>query len=78
MANYYRAVPAVAVTQATDPSDRAPTLISGARRKRYYAATLRISTSGPKLTLVKIARAGHFVQTDQPERVNEELLKFLR
>jgi pimeloyl-ACP methyl ester carboxylesterase len=32
----------------------------------------------PALRIAKVARAGHFVQTDEPEIVNDVLIDFLR
>lgn len=81
MANYYRAVPAGRgeLKQLTRPIALPTLLIWGEKEKVFTPATLEdFDEWVPNLTIVRIPRAGHFVQTDQPERVNEALLQFLR
>ena len=60
------------------PIDIPVMLIWGERDPVFVRETTeRFDEWVPNLRVERIARAGHFVQTDQPERVNELLLGFL-
>jgi pimeloyl-ACP methyl ester carboxylesterase len=54
-------------------------LIWGAREPVFLAETTDdFSEYVPNLRIARIANAGHFVQTDAPEIVNELLIEFAR
>lgn len=81
MANYYRAVPRGRgeLKQLTRPIELPTLLIWGEKEIVFTPATTEnFDEWVPNLTIEKIARAGHFVQTDQPDLVNDALLNFLR
>jgi pimeloyl-ACP methyl ester carboxylesterase len=80
MVNYYRAFrrrsPFLRVMR---PIEIPTMLIWGARDPVFQrGATENFEDVVPNLRVERIERAGHFVQTDAPERVNELLLDFLR
>ena len=80
MANYYRALRRHrrALRPLIRPIDIPVMLIWGERDPVFVRETTeRFDEWVPNLRVERIARAGHFVQTDQPERVNELLLGFL-
>ncbi len=80
MANYYRAMrrgrgrlkPLVRRIEA-------PTLMIWGERDPVFTreTTERFEEWVPNLRVERIARAGHFVQTDAPDRVNELMVEFL-
>lgn len=57
----------------------APVLVIWGRRDRYLGAELAIPASewAPNVQVEMLADASHWVQNDQPERVNALLLEFL-
>jgi len=80
MANYYRALRRHrrALRPLIRPIEIPVMLIWGERDPVFVRETTeRFDEWVPNLRVERIARAGHFVQTDQPERVNELLLGFL-
>lgn len=80
MANYYRALRRhrAALRPLLRPIEIPVMLIWGERDPVFVRETTeRFDEWVPNLRVERIARAGHFVQTDQPERVNELLLGFL-
>lgn len=81
MLNYYRAIGRYRreLTALVRPIE-APTMLVWGERDPVF---IRETTEGfgeyvPNLRMERIAKAGHFVQTDAAERVNELLLEFLR
>jgi pimeloyl-ACP methyl ester carboxylesterase len=80
MANYYRALRRhrAALRPLLRPIDIPVMLIWGERDPVFVRETTeRFEEWVPNLRVERIARAGHFVQTDAAERVNELLLGFL-
>jgi pimeloyl-ACP methyl ester carboxylesterase len=80
MANYYRALRRHRreLRPLIRPIDIPVMLIWGERDPVFVRETTeRFGEWVPDLRVERIARAGHFVQTDAPERVNELLLDFL-
>ena len=80
MANYYRALRRHrrALRDVLRPIDIPVLLIWGERDPVFVRETTeRFGEWVPNLRVERIGRAGHFVQTDAPERVNELLLEFL-
>jgi pimeloyl-ACP methyl ester carboxylesterase len=80
MANYYRAVRRrKGPRPAIRPIDAPTMLIWGERDPVFMReVTEDFSDEVPNLRVERIARAGHFVQTDAPDRVNELLIGFLK
>ncbi len=81
MANYYRALRRHRgeLRSLIRPIDIPAMLIWGERDPVFVRETTeRFDEWVPNLRVERIARAGHFVQTDAPERVNELLLSFLQ
>ncbi|HEX9985764.1 MAG TPA: alpha/beta hydrolase [Thermoanaerobaculia bacterium] len=81
MVNYYRAVPrAAAETRRLIKRIDVPTMmIWGIHDPVFLPSTLEgFSEWVPNLRIERVKRAGHFVQTDAPERVNELLIEFAR
>ena len=80
MANYYRALARYRgeLRKLCKPID-IPTLLIWAQREPVFtrASTENFDEWVPNLKIVRIADAGHFVQTDAPEIVNEALVEFL-
>lgn len=80
MSNYYKALRRhrAALRPLIRPIDIPVMLIWGERDPVFVRETTeRFDEWVPNLRVERIARAGHFVQTDAPERVNELLLGFL-
>jgi pimeloyl-ACP methyl ester carboxylesterase len=80
MSNYYKALRRHrrALREVIRPIDIPVMLIWGERDPVFVRETTeRFDDFVPNLRVERIARAGHFVQTDAPERVNELLLDFL-
>jgi pimeloyl-ACP methyl ester carboxylesterase len=80
MANYYRALRRhrAALRPLLRPIEIPVMLIWGERDPVFVRETTeRFDEWVPNLRVERIPRAGHFVQTDAPERVNELLLGFL-
>ena len=80
MANYYRAIRRhrSALRPLMRPIEIPVMLIWGERDPVFVRETTeRFEEWVPNLRVERIARAGHFVQTDAAERVNELLLGFL-
>ena len=80
MANYYRALRRhrAALRPLLRPIEIPVMLIWGERDPVFVRETTeRFEEWVPNLRVERIARAGHFVQTDAAERVNELLLGFL-
>ena len=81
MANYYRAMlrHRQGLRQLIRPIE-APTLLIWGERDPVFtrATTENFGEYVPNLRIERIAKAGHFVQTDAAERVNELLIDFLR
>lgn len=80
MANYYRAMRrARGKLKPLIRRIEAPTLIIWGERDPVFTreTTERFEEWVPDLRIERIARAGHFVQTDAPDRVNELIGAFL-
>jgi pimeloyl-ACP methyl ester carboxylesterase len=80
MSNYYTALRRhrASLRPLIRPIDIPVMLIWGERDPVFVRETTeRFDEWVPNLRVERIARAGHFVQTDAPERVNELLLGFL-
>jgi epoxide hydrolase 4 len=60
----------------------APTLVLWGMHDRFlspsFADEEHLTRYAPNVTVVRIDEAGHFVQNEAPERVNAELLRWLR
>ena len=81
MANYYRALGRNRgeLRQHIRPIDLPTLLIWGAREPVFMRETTEdFDDYVPNLRIVRIAAAGHFVQTDAPAIVNELLIEFAR
>lgn len=81
MANYYRAVRRhrSELRQHIRPIEVPTLLIWGAKEPVFgIETTLDFDEYAPDLRIARVARAGHFVQTDQPEIVSELLIDFAR
>ncbi|HEY8711254.1 MAG TPA: alpha/beta hydrolase [Thermoanaerobaculia bacterium] len=81
MANYYRALGRNRgeLRQHLRPIDLPTLLIWGAREPVFMRETTEdFADYVPNLRIVRIAGAGHFVQTDAPAIVNELLIEFAR
>jgi pimeloyl-ACP methyl ester carboxylesterase len=82
MLNYYRAMRRVKRSGVTRTFGRidVPTLIVwGEREPVFLPSTLDgVEEWVPNVRVERVARAGHFVQTDAPERVSELLIEFAR
>ena len=81
MANYYRALRRNRgeLRQHIRPIDLPTLLIWGAREPVFMRETTEdFADYVPNLRIVRIADAGHFVQTDAPVIVNELLIDFAR
>lgn len=81
MANYYRAVGRNRgeLRQQLRPINLPAMLIWGVREPVFlWETTQGFDDYVPDLRIVRVDRAGHFVQTDQPEIVNELLIEFAR
>lgn len=79
MANYYRAVRKSRARLEMRPIEVPALLIWGERDPVFMRATTEnFSEWVPNLRVERIHSAGHFVQTDAPDRVNELLAGFLR
>ena len=81
MANYYRAVGRNRgeLRQQLCPINLPAMLIWGVREPVFlWETTQDFDDYVPDLRIVRVDRAGHFVQTDQPEIVNELLIEFAR
>jgi pimeloyl-ACP methyl ester carboxylesterase len=81
MASFYRAVARSrrGLRSIMRPIEIPTMLIWGERDPVFTRETTEnFSEWVPNLRVERIARAGHFVQTDAPDRVNELLLEFLR
>jgi pimeloyl-ACP methyl ester carboxylesterase len=81
MANYYRAFGRNRgeLRQALRPINLPTLLIWGAREPVFLRETTEdFDEYVPNLRIVRVDRAGHFVQTDAPEIVNELLIEFAR
>jgi pimeloyl-ACP methyl ester carboxylesterase len=80
MSNYYRAAARRKGMHRVMRPITAPTLmIWGDRDPFFTAATLRdFNEYVPNLRIDHIPDAGHFVQTDAPDRVNELMIDFAR
>lgn len=80
MANFYRATRrSKGIGSIMRPID-VPTLMIWGERDPVFTrpTTENFAEWVPNLRVERIAKAGHFVQTDAPDRVNELLLAFLR
>ena len=81
MLNYYRAIGRYGreIGRLIVPI-AAPTLLIWGERDPVFirATTENFSEYVPDLRVERIAGAGHFVQTDAAERVNELVVEFLR
>lgn len=81
MANYYRAVPRSRRSGSLPLRPiTIPTLLIWGERDPVFirAVTENFDDMVPNLRIERLARAGHFVQTDAAERVGELLVGFLR
>ena len=81
MLHYYRAVGRYGKELAALVRPiHAPTMLIWGERDPVFvrATTLDFDEYVPNLRVERIAKAGHFVQTDAAERVNELLVEFLR
>jgi epoxide hydrolase 4 len=81
MANYYRAFGRNRgeLRQHLRPINLPALLIWGAREPVFLRETTEdFDEYVPNLRIVRVDRAGHFVQTDAPEIVNELLIDFAR
>ncbi len=81
MANYYRAFGRNRgeLRQHLRPINLPTLLIWGAREPVFLRETTEdFDEYVPNLRIVRVDRAGHFVQTDAPEIVNELLIEFAR
>ena len=81
MANYYRAMGRSRgeLRQQLRPINLPTMLIWGVREPVFlWETTQDFDDYVPDLRIVRVDRAGHFVQTDQPEIVNELLIEFAR
>ncbi len=79
MANYYRAVRRSKSSRAVLRPIELPTLMIWGEGDPVFgrATTERFDEWVPNLRIERIPTAGHFVQTDEPDRVNELLLAFV-
>lgn len=79
--NYYRAAFRSLFRRQTprNPRTELPTLVIWGERDRYLGTRLTEGLSAwvPNLRLERLPAASHWVQNDEPERVNELLLAFL-
>lgn len=78
--NYYRAnMPSVATGATRDPRTDAETLVIWGERDTALSIRLLegLSDYAPRLEVVRIADAGHWVQNEAPAEVNETLIRFL-
>ena len=81
MLNYYRAIGRYGreLSRLIVPIHAPTLLIWGERDPVFIRATTEdFGESVPNLRVERIAEAGHFVQTDAAERVNELVVGFLR
>jgi pimeloyl-ACP methyl ester carboxylesterase len=81
MFHYYRALPRASaqLRRAIRPIDVPVLMIWGAGEPVFLRSTTEnVEEWVPRLRFERIPRAGHFVQTDAAERVNELLLSFAR
>jgi epoxide hydrolase 4 len=82
MINYYRAVfrQSPRAHTARIRTIEAPTLVIWGQRDRHLGAELAEPSRSlvPDVRVERLAQAGHFVQHDAPERVNELLAGFMR
>lgn len=79
--NYYRAMFRQARRARSGfPRIEAPVLVIWGERDRYLGTELAEPDRRlvPNVRVARLADASHWVQVDQPERVNAELLDFLR
>ena len=80
MANYYRAIHRHrGELQPLMAPISVPTLLIWGEKEPVFtrATTEDFDKWVPNLTIARIAGAGHFVMTDEPELVNEALVRFL-
>ena len=81
MANYYRAIHRYRgeLQPLLRPLEIPTLLIWGEKEPVFTRATTENFDEWVRdLTIARIAGAGHFVQTDEPELVNEALLRFVK
>ena len=80
MANYYRALRRARAPRSIMRPIEIPTLMIWGERDPVFTieTTENFAEWVPNLRVERIGRAGHFVQTDAADRVNELLLGFLR
>lgn len=81
MLHYYRALPSSRpeTKEMTAPLQMPSMLIWGEREPVMLPETVDVTAElVPGIRIERIANAGHFVQTDAPQRVNELLVDFLR
>lgn len=82
MLDYYRAFHRRPhdLPRRRDRTVSVPTLMIHGARDRYFAADLFEASArwAPDSRLERVSGAGHFLQHDRPERVNELLIEFLR
>lgn len=81
MLNWYRALPKSrpALRSLVRPINVPVMIIFGMHDPVFMPQTIEnFSEQVPNLRVERVATAGHFVQTDEPARVNELLIEFLR
>ena len=80
MLNYYRGagVPMSFLKDAVRPVEVPSMLIWGERDAMGIETALTTAHWAPDLEVLRLADAGHWVHSDQPESVNTALLRFLQ